>query len=540
MMARLREVGTGAAQVTRKSGNPSLPPGAEAAGPIIKEILSEIRGSPSPADPLRVCLDLLGGRGPSAVTERLIRLSPAWRDHAIASIYAVLMPSDRRKRLGAYFTPPHLVDHLVDRLQALGLKIADDRLRDPAAGGAAFLVPLARRKIAAWRAAGVSEGGILARLPKHLRGQEIDADLAQLANALLRQMLTREFAVAPHLVADMHLVVTGDSLADQVGEQLDVEHEIGNPPYLRLAQANDAERQAEFSDIANGRLNLYTMFLRRALDRVPPGGLVGYVVPASFLGGPEFRIFRSRIVQLAEVLVVDLIEKRSDVFLDATQDACFVVLRRRMQPDLAPKSSVVLSGILKANCVFETVGTATVEPDGEPWRLPGSDIAGGVTLLGWGYKGRIGYLVANRQPERLHVAKGEGCFPLIWAKAISGDGEFDFARGVEHKGLGWVDAPATAPYIVREECVAIQRTSSRGQRRRLAAALIPRAFVEEHGGVVAENHVILLVRTRADAKDAQTLVDALNAPQASEQLDRVCGSASISVRLLEKLKFGTP
>jgi adenine-specific DNA-methyltransferase len=87
--------------------------------------------------------------------------------------------------------------------------------------------------------------------------------------------------------------------------------------------------------------------------------------------------------------------------------------------------------------------------------------------------------------------------------------------------------------------VAIQRTSSRGQKRRLAAALIPGAFVEQHGGVVAENHVILLVRTRPDAKDAQMLVDALNTPQASEQLDRVCGSASISVRLLEKLKLGT-
>ncbi|HEX8233676.1 MAG TPA: hypothetical protein VF559_10075 [Caulobacteraceae bacterium] len=105
-----------------------------------------------------------------------------------------------------------------------------------------------------------------------------------------------------------------------------VDHEVGNPPYLRLPRALESERQDEFGDISNGWLNLYAMFLRRTLDHVPPGGLIDYVIPASFLGRPEFKGFRSKVSLLAQVLVIDLIEKRSDVLLDATQDACFVIL----------------------------------------------------------------------------------------------------------------------------------------------------------------------------------------------------------------------
>jgi len=47
-----------------------------------------------------------------------------------------------------------LVDHLVSRLTACGMDPVEYRLRDPAAGGAAFLVPLARIKMAAWRSGG--------------------------------------------------------------------------------------------------------------------------------------------------------------------------------------------------------------------------------------------------------------------------------------------------------------------------------------------------------------------------------------------------
>lgn len=508
------------------------------AAPVLEKLLVAHRRKRASSDRLRRCLRLIEGKGPLHTIKLLKTLPPAWADHAIASIYALLMPGKRRKKLGAYFTPPHLVDHLVSQLRAHGVNMVEHRLRDPAAGGAAFLVPLARLKVAAWRAEALTDAAIVARLQLHLVGREIDRDLATIANALVRRMLVQEFKIARKLAAQVRLVRTGDSLNPKASANDVIDHEVGNPPFLRLT-GNDARLQRPiFAEMAFGRLNLYAIFIRRALEEVPVGGLVGYVIPASFLGGPEFEAFRRRVLQLAEVLVIDQIEKRSDVFLDAIQDACFVILRRRSVAVAEPSPSEATSGVLHHDGQYTSAGVADIQVDGAAWRLPGLAQQETSTLKEWGYRATIGYLVANRQPKRLHKKGGKGRYPLIWAKAITTDGRLDFDRGAAFKGRGWADAPADAPYIIRKPCVAIQRTSSRGQKRRLNAAAIFKSFVDKHGGIIGENHVIILVPTRCDAASPAALAAALNQPIASAQLDRVCGSASISVRLLEGIPIG--
>ncbi len=71
-----------------------------------------------------------------------------------------------------------LVDHLVSSLTACEMDPVEHRLRDPAAGGAAFLVPLARIKMAAWRKWGLDDAEIARRLRVHLVGREIESELA--------------------------------------------------------------------------------------------------------------------------------------------------------------------------------------------------------------------------------------------------------------------------------------------------------------------------------------------------------------------------
>jgi len=484
------------------------------------------------------CLRLIDGKGPDAVHEALAGLSSEWADHAIASIYAILMPHTRRKALGAYFTPPHLVDHLLWRMTELGVDISRHRIRDPAAGGAAFLVPLARRMVAGWRAEGGTDSGIISMLRRRLLGTEIDRDLADIANALLRRMLVREWGFRPNAVNDLELVRTADALSLRAsGDRAD--HEVGNPPYRRLSADEHAAMRERFEDIASGRLNLYTMFVRRAVAEMPAGGLVGHLVPASFLGGPEFSAFRRRMLELTEVLVVDLVEKRTDVFVDATQDACFVVLRRRDR-ETRGEAGWASSGVLRADGHFAADADMRLAADGTPWHLPGLDAQFATTLADWGYRASVGYLVPFRQAARMHDRPGEGRLPLIWAKAVGPDGTFDHARGASAKRLGWVSVPPDARYVVREPCVVVQRTSSRDQRRRVAAAAVPEAFMRRHGGLVGENHVLLLVRSRPDAPPPEALAEALNDPSVSRAMNRVCGSASIPVGAIERLRLPLP
>lgn len=481
---------------------------------------------------LQTCLGLIR-REPSDLLELLEALPAAWADHAVTSVYAMRISPQRRKRLGAYFTPPHLVDHLVSRLAACGMDPVEHRLRDPAAGGAAFLVPLARIKVAAWRERGLDDAEIVRSLRAHLVGREIQSELGIIANALLRRMLVQEFGLAPKFASRLTLVKVGNSLDPKFAKKDMVDHEVGNPPFMRLGATDKRLSRAIFREIASGRANLYALFVRRALEEVPAGGLIGYVIPASFLGGPEFASFRKRVLELAEVMVVDVIEKRRDVFLDAIQDACFVVLRRRAQPVAKPKACKAISGVFQRGGRFFSKGFAHIETKGSPWRLPGLELPACSKLRDWGYRATVGYLVANRQPERLHKRAAKGRYPLIWAKAITVE------RGAAFKGSGWADAPADAAYVVRTPCVAVQRTSSRGQKRRLSAAPISESFIDKYGGIIGENHVLLLVPTSPDAASPEALAEALNEARPSAELDRVCGSASISVRLLETIELGT-
>ena len=507
---------------------------------VVELVIGKARKLAGQAKPLEISLNLISGEGPVELADEIARLPPDWRDHAIASVFALLMPRDRRKSLGAYFTPPHVVDHLISRLYEFGVDPVRHRLRDPAAGGAAFMVPLARLMASAWRNDGVGDEEIVERLSQRLEGREIDPDLATLANALLRRMLVDELEIAADTVGELTLISTGDFLEGPEYGEPTADHEVGNPPFLRMAHRNLPAAADRYSDIAAGRVNLYALFVRRGIDALPRGGVLGYVVPASFLGGPEFGLFRARVTELAEVLAIDIMEKRSAVFLDAIQDTCFLLLRKRAKALTAPPASTASSDALLRDGTRARRGEAEIGAGMAPWKLPGGADHLPALMADWGYRGTIGYLVANRQSERLHEERADGFLPLVWAKSITTDGRFDFDRGAAFKGKGWTSAPPDAPYIIRSGCVAVQRTSSRGQRRRLAAAPISAEFVTEHGGIVAENHVIILVPSGPDAAAPEDLAAALNLASVSDALNRVCGSASISVRLLESLPLPAP
>jgi adenine-specific DNA-methyltransferase len=243
---------------------------------------------------------------------------------------------------------------------------------------------------------------------------------------------------------------------------------------------------------------------------------------------------------MAEVLAVDLIEGRSSVFMDVVQDTCVLVLRRRSGDVGEVAEASAASNAIGGDGALLSSGSVRLPCGDGPWVLPGAPADLPSDLAGWGYAARVGYLVANRQSERLHKRRARGRVPLIWAKAIGQDGSFDFARGTRFRKLSWVEVPDAAPYVARAGCVAVQRTSARGQKRRIAAAEIPSGFVERHGGVVAENHVILLLPIRPDAATPSALAEAMNLAAVGEQLDRMCGSASIPARLLEQVPLPAP
>ncbi|MGE5674320.1 MAG: TaqI-like C-terminal specificity domain-containing protein [Mycobacterium leprae] len=80
---------------------------------------------------------------------------------------------------------------------------------------------------------------------------------------------------------------------------------LGNPPYIssglrgvpQVDQARSAALRKRYLHTAQYKLNTYPMFVERGLDLIREGGVLGYILPDSFLSGRFFAGLRRLILQ---------------------------------------------------------------------------------------------------------------------------------------------------------------------------------------------------------------------------------------------------
>lgn len=171
---------------------------------------------------------------------------------------------------GAYYTETPVVRYMLRRARAYmpGLR----SVIDPACGHGAFLA------------------GAAAEFPEGLdRLTGLDAD--QVALELCRRNLPG---------ADLR---PADALLDDTPTGYDLC--LGNPPYistgLRGAAAQDRARQnllkERYPRTAQYKINTYPLFVERGLHMVREGGVLGYILPDSFLSGRYFEGLRRLLLE---------------------------------------------------------------------------------------------------------------------------------------------------------------------------------------------------------------------------------------------------
>jgi len=276
-------------------------------------------------------------------------------------MYQKCLDDKKREQLGSFYTPPDIVNFLLD---FTGFTTDNRRLRqrnkpvvDPACGSGTFLLEFFKRYIEAEKLAGRDLGSsdtvkrIVSDINEKLRGLDIDPFAVQLAQSNLlihlireRRDSTDESVVSTntedHLELPEFPVYETDSLLTINDESLnpdrfyrarekDPEHlnqiihakqddyslVMGNPPYIRYHNQTDITTQYQdlhdaFGD--NGP-DIYVGFVEQALDWVEKGGQVAFVVSDRILVNRPSQRIRQYMLDNAKIdLIVDL--TRSKIF----------------------------------------------------------------------------------------------------------------------------------------------------------------------------------------------------------------------------------
>ena len=463
--------------------------------------------------------------------------APDQAGYSITSLYTALMPEQIRTNLGAYYTPPAVANRMIELSTLAGIDWKSARTMDPACGGGAFLAPLARKMLESMESQAPRDN--LEDLESRLRGYEIDPFAAWLAQVFLDAVLMDLALQAGRPPANV--VTVCDALKAPEETQL-FDLVIGNPPYVK--QTLEPEVREKFQRSIYGHANLYGLFTDLALRLARPGGVITYVVPTSFLSGAYFKSLRQLLEDQAPPRTMEFIDARKGIFQDVLQETVMMVCHKN------PNETVGTAGVAELQTegplATSLAGSFTISrSSGRLWLIPRApqhnpliQAAKNMShrLADYGYEVNTGHLVWNRNKDGLRETSENGTYPLIWAESIRPDGEFTFGTEQKHQYRYFKPGPREQGLITARECVLLQRTTAKEQDRRLIAARLPQEFVEDHGGVVIENHVnIIMPQTQSPGVPTTTLTSLLNSDTVNELFRCINGSVAVSAYELEDL-----
>lgn len=338
--------------------------------------------------------DCLTGLDPQEVAvlyEDLRRFEPDRWD-STGGEYLLRVEPRLRRNQGLFYTPRHVVEYIVRRsLDALEIEDTDGyrelTVLDPAAGAGVFLIEVLEQLTR--RIVDASEESTAA-VKRHIVANALfGVDQDTVAVKIARAALTRRVGDAADMRNSVRMIV-GDSLIGSAGTstytssaQEDAKHWetyyggrpkshtqvqawarqrgvlhwaytfpevfgngrsgfgliVGNPPYEIVSEKESgiAERKRlghylrKTFETCDGKLNTYRLMIERGISLLAPGGVLGFLVPATLLADSTARKLRRLVMDSCEIVEAVVIPEKARVFSGVTQ-ALLVLICRKGQP----------------------------------------------------------------------------------------------------------------------------------------------------------------------------------------------------------------
>jgi SAM-dependent methyltransferase len=228
-----------------------------------------------------------------------------------------VLPRAERRACGVYYTPPEIVQLIVDlALAEVEIRNRPPRVLDPACGAGEFALH-ALQMLQARFGAEAARRCIYA----------IDVDPQAVATT--RRRLAKIDDAFPEPNVSFADTLCTDTLAPASFDAI-----IGNPPYINIRQLAKSvarehiERLKQCYVSARGNFDLYVLFIERAIELLRPGGRCGLIVPGKWATLDYARPCRELLLTQTTIEhVIDLSDAR--VFAGASVFPHVLVFRKQ-------------------------------------------------------------------------------------------------------------------------------------------------------------------------------------------------------------------
>jgi adenine-specific DNA-methyltransferase len=264
-----------------------------------------------------------------------------------AASYLESLPQSERRQSGLVYTPEHIVAAILEWACYDAARIAPQAsLLDPACGAGVFLVAAVQMWAEHLKASGIdilSVAGrqkLLRTVEARVFGIDIDPNAVELATYAVRQTVSQicggatlptAFFRDNVLEADFLLGREPKRLLGRVSGGFDFI--VGNPPYVsvtHLATKYKDQLRNRFVT-ASGRIDLYTVFMERAIGLLKSGGTLAFITPDKYLASQTAQPLRTLLLQRGSVRLIGRFRSHQ-VFRDAATVPCVTVFERDRQP----------------------------------------------------------------------------------------------------------------------------------------------------------------------------------------------------------------
>jgi N-6 DNA Methylase len=265
----------------------------------------------------------------------------------ISTIYEEFVKKDVGK--GVHYTPPHVVDLILDSVLPWNGQEWDIKVLDPACGSGVFLVKVFQRLVYRWKNAHVGQrinGKVLIQLlEKNLFGVDLDVHAVRVASFSLYLAMCDEIDPRDYwkemrfpILRGCRLIAADFFSEDQEGIRTIDAHQydliVGNPPWGKNTITVLAKEWQSKNNWPVSYGDIGPLFVAKALALTNNKGYLGLLQPASTLlynqtsAAKEFRNKLFRSVQVEEV--INFAALRRLLFRDAIMPACALIASNGM------------------------------------------------------------------------------------------------------------------------------------------------------------------------------------------------------------------